>query len=88
MKPDLISQLAHFSKKYSEEVEDAKKLKEDYKRASYLLIKHPCYDVGIELDLYPELIPLVEKLCDYLIKSEPNKQKEIMLGILHAMEEQ
>ena len=88
MKPDKISQLAHFSKKYSEEVDEAKKLKEDYKRAFCLCIKHPCYDVDIDLALYPEIRPLVEKLCNYLIKSESKKQKEIMLEILHAMEEQ
>ena len=88
MKPELISQLAHLSKKYSEEVDEAKKLREDYKKSSYLCVRHPCYDVDIDLELYPELRPLVEKLCNYLIKSEPKKQKEIMLGILHAMEEQ
>lgn len=88
MKPELISQLAHLSKKYSEEVEEADKLKGDYERTSYICIKHPCYDVDIDLELYPELKPLVEKLCNYLIKSEPKKQKEIMLEILHAMEEQ
>ena len=88
MKPELITQLAHLSKKYSEEVEEAKKIKEDYVRTTYFHIKHPCYTVVIDLELYTELRPLVEKLCDYLIKSEPKKQKEIMRGILYAMEEQ
>jgi hypothetical protein len=88
MKPELITQLAHLSKKYTEEVDEAKKIKEDYKQSSCLCIRHPCYSVDIDLELYPELRPLVEKLCDYLIKSEPKKQKEIIKGILYAMEEQ
>ena len=69
-------------------LDEAKKIKEDYKQSSYLCIRHPCYGVDIDLELYPELRPLVEKLCDYLIKSEPKKQKEIIRGILYAMEEQ
>lgn len=88
MKTRLITQLASFSDTYKENVTDANKIMGEVDRCSFIKINSPCYSLILDLDLYPELKPLVEKICKYIIKCESKKQKEIMLEILHAMEEQ
>ena len=41
------------------------------------------YDnIIIDFDDYPELKPVAEKLCNYLVKSEKSKQDEIKLEIV------
>lgn len=88
MKTGKITQLAHFSDTYKENATDANKLLGEVERCSLIKIHSPCYILSLDLDLYPELKPLVEKLCRYVVKCESKKQKEVTLEILHAMEEQ
>lgn len=88
MKTGKIVQLASFSETYSENSTDANKILGEVDRCSYIKIHTPCYILSLDLDLYPELKPLVEKLCRYIVKCESKKQKEVTLEMLHAMEEQ
>lgn len=48
-------------------------------------IKSDYRSVIIDFDNYPELKPVAEKLCDYLIKSEKEKQKQIKLDIINLL---
>lgn len=41
--------------------------------------------ITIDFDDYPELKPVAEKLCDYLVKSEKSKQNEIKLEIVKLL---
>lgn len=41
--------------------------------------------ITIDFDDYPELKPVAEKLCDYLVKSEKSKQDEIKLEIVKLL---
>ena len=88
MKTGVITQLASFSETYKDNATDANKIIGEVDRCSYIKLYSPCYTLDIDLELYPELKPLVEKLCNYIVKCEPKKQKEIILEMLHAMEEQ
>lgn len=88
MKTGTITQLASFSDTYKENATDANKIMGEVERCSYIKICFPCYTLNIDLELYSEFKPLVEKICKYIVKCEPKKQKEIMLEIFHAMEEQ
>ena len=41
--------------------------------------------IELDFDDYPELKPLVEKIKDYILKSENKRQNEIKLEILKAL---
>ena len=41
--------------------------------------------IGLDFDDYPELKPLVEKIKDYVLKSENKRQNEIKLEILKVL---
>ena len=88
MKTRLITQLASFSDTYTENATNANKIMGEAERCSYIKLLSPCYSLDIDLELYPELKPLIKKMCKYIVNCESKKQKEIMLEILHAMEEQ
>lgn len=42
-------------------------------------------NIIIDFDDYPELKPVAEKLCDYLVKSEKSKQDEIKFEIVKLL---
>lgn len=89
MKTGVITQLASFSETYKNNAIDANKIMGEVERCSNIRLQSSsCYTLHIDLDLYPELKPLVEKICKYIVACESKKQKEIKLEILHAMEEQ
>lgn len=48
-------------------------------------IKSSYSQMTIDFDDYPELKPVAEKLCDYLVKSEKSKQDEIKLEIVKVL---
>lgn len=53
--------------------------------AKGLKISFSYQTIELDFDDYPELKPLIEKLCDYLVKSEKSKQDEIKLEIVKAL---
>lgn len=50
-----------------------------------LVIDSRYSNLNIDFDDYPELRPVAEKLCDYLVKSEKSKQDEIKLEIVKLL---
>lgn len=50
-----------------------------------LIINSRYSNLTIDFDDYPELKPVAEKLCDYLVKSEKSKQDEIKLEIVELL---
>ena len=47
-----------------------------------ITIKSSYTDLNVNFDDYPELKPVAEKLCNYLVKSEKSKQDKIKLEIV------
>lgn len=87
MKTGKIIELASFSDTYKDNATDANRVMSEVDRCSFIKIHSPCYILSLDLDLYPELKPLVEKICKYIVKCESKKQKDVILEMLHAMEE-
>lgn len=57
----------------------------EIKDVSKIVVKCSYSDLELNLNDYPELRPLVEKLFDYVKKSEENKQNEIKLEIIKRL---
>lgn len=50
-----------------------------------LVINSTFSSINIDFNDYPELKPVAEKLCNYLVKSEKSKQNEIKLEIMKLL---
>lgn len=53
--------------------------------AKSIKISFPYQTIELDFDDYPELKPLVEKIKDYILKSENKRQNEIKLEILKVL---
>lgn len=83
METDKIKTLCRLSEKYaddfdafeSHETSDAKKLTIEFSYRTIIL----------NLDDYPEFRPLVDKIKEYILKSEKERQSEIKLAIMKIL---
>ena len=66
---------------------NAKRAKEPNLKEGFrcLVINSRYTQINIDFDDYPELKPVAEKLCDYLVKSEKSKQDEIKIEIVKLL---
>lgn len=85
METDKIKTLCRLSEKYADDfnafenhiTSDAKKL----------TIEFPYQTIIFNLDDYPEFRPLVDKIKEYILKSEKKRQSEIKLAIMKILGE-
>jgi len=84
MKTNVISYLCSMSDRVSKNAEIA--AKENFKKEIRgITIHSSCEQLKIDLDDYPELKPVAEKLLDVLVKSEESKQNEIKVAIVKEL---
>lgn len=85
METSKISYLCRLSDKIHDISEKANG--EKFKNGVKGLIIKSDYSQILEIDFddYPELKPVAEKLCNYLVKSEKSKQNEIKIEIAKVL---
>lgn len=83
MNTDKIHVLCRLSDKYYNHGRTFEKIVPS--EAKGLKISFSYQTIELDFDDYPELKPLVEKIRDYILKSENERQNEIKLEILKVL---